>query len=141
MADNRVSLPLDALGVNLPYSIEAEQAVLGAMLVDSSVQDDVFAVLRPEQFYSQQNADIYREMLLLQTTGKPIDYVTVLESVTSSGVFNSDVDLILTRLAVSRNLDRSAYGSELDRVRDNVYKHTAELFRITICDIVGSRIK
>ena len=36
MADNRVSLPLDALGVTLPYSTEAEQAVLGAILVDSS---------------------------------------------------------------------------------------------------------
>lgn len=104
MADNRVTLPLDALGVNLPYSIEAEQAVLGAILVDSSVQDDVFGILRPEQFYSQQNADIYREMLLLQTTGKPIDYVTVLESVISAGVFSSDEDARLYLYSVTQTV-------------------------------------
>ena len=104
MADNRVSLPLDALGVTLPYSTEAEQAVLGAMLVDSSVQDDVFGILRPEQFYSQQNADIYREMLVLQTSGKPIDYVTVLESVLSAGIFNSDDDAKLYLYSVTQTV-------------------------------------
>ncbi len=104
MADNRVSLPLDALGVTLPYSTEAEQAVLGAILVDSSVQDDVFGILRPEQFYSQQNADIYREMLVLQTSGKPIDYVTVLESVLSAGIFNSDDDAKLYLYSVTQTV-------------------------------------
>ena len=102
MADNRVSLPLD--GVTLPYSTEAEQAVLGAILVDSSVQDDVFGILRPEQFYSQQNADIYREMLVLQTSGKPIDYVTVLESVLSAGIFNSDDDAKLYLYSVTQTV-------------------------------------
>ena len=53
MSESRVSLPLDALGINLPYNTEAEQAVIGAMLVDSSVQDDVFGILRPEYFYSK----------------------------------------------------------------------------------------
>ena len=104
MADNRVSLPLDALGVTLPYSTEAEQAVLGAILVDSSVQDDVFGILRPEQFYSQQNADIYREMLVLQNSGKPIDYVTVLESVLSAGIFNSDDDAKLYLYSVTQTV-------------------------------------
>ena len=121
MADNRVSLPLDALGVNLPYSIEAEQAVLGAILVDSSVQDDVFAVLRPEQFYSQQNADIYREMLLLQTTGKPIDYVTVLESVTSSGVFNSDEDARLYLYSVTQTVPSVSNVSAYARIVSDKY--------------------
>ncbi|MBR4797898.1 MAG: hypothetical protein IK049_01430, partial [Oscillospiraceae bacterium] len=69
MSESRVSLPLDALGINLPYNTEAEQAVIGAMLVDSSVQDDVFGILRPEYFYSKQNADIFREMMILQTSG------------------------------------------------------------------------
>ena len=121
MADNRVSLPLDALGVTLPYSTEAEQAVLGAILVDSSVQDDVFGILRPEQFYSQQNADIYREMLVLQTSGKPIDYVTVLESVLSAGIFNSDDDAKLYLYSVTQTVPSVSNGTAYAKIVADKY--------------------
>jgi len=104
MAETRVSLPLDALGVNLPYSTDAEQAVIGAMLVDSSVQDDVFAVLKPEYFYAKQNAEIFREMIILSTTGKPIDFVTVLESVVTAGVFPSSDDAKLYLYSVTETV-------------------------------------
>ena len=92
MADNKLALTLDALGVNLPYSTEAEQAVLGAVLVDDSVLDDVCAVIKPDYFYNKQNAAIFREMMLLQSVGKPIDFVTVLDAVVSAGVFASAED-------------------------------------------------
>ena len=87
MADAKLSLMLDAAGIELPYSLEAEQAVLGAILVDSSILDDISAILRPEQFYQKQNGDIFREMLLLQSAGKPVDYVTVLDATINAGVF------------------------------------------------------
>jgi replicative DNA helicase len=104
MSESRVSLPLDALGINLPYNTEAEQAVIGAMLVDSSVQDDVFGILRPEYFYSKQNADIFREMMILQTSGKPIDFVTVSESVVSAGIFSSPDDAKLYLYSVTETV-------------------------------------
>ena len=104
MSESRVSLPLDALGINLPYNTEAEQAVIGAMLVDSSVQDDVFGILRPEYFYSKQNADIFREMMILQTSGKPIDFVTVSESVVSAGIFGSADDAKLYLYSVTETV-------------------------------------
>ncbi len=76
----------------LPYSTDAEQAVLGAILVDASILDDVAAILRADMFYNQQNADIFREMLMLQSSGKPVDLVTVLDATVSSGVFQNAED-------------------------------------------------
>ena len=80
------------IDVNMPYSIETEQAVLGSLLVDSSFFDDVSAILNPNYFYNHQNEEIFREMQLLQTSGKPIDFITVLDAVVSSGVFSNKED-------------------------------------------------
>lgn len=80
------------IDVNMPYSIETEQAVLGSLLVDSSSFDDVSAILNPNYFYNHQNEEIFREMQLLQTSGKPIDFITVLDAVVSSGVFSNKED-------------------------------------------------
>lgn len=76
----------------LPYSTDAEQAVLGSILVDASILDEVAAILRADMFYNQQNADIFREMLMLQSSGKPVDLVTVLDATVSSGVFQNAED-------------------------------------------------
>ena len=77
---------------NLPYSTEAEQAVLGSLLVDSSSIDDVSAILQPNYFYNNQNAGIFREMLLLNSAGKPIDFVTVLDAVNNAEIFSFPED-------------------------------------------------
>ena len=92
MADSKLALSLDAMGVSLPYSTEAEQAVLGAVLVQADVLDDVCAVIKPDYFYNKQNAGIFREMMLLQSVGRPIDFVTVLDAVVSAGIFASAED-------------------------------------------------
>lgn len=91
MADKH-TLSLEAMGVSLPYSIEAEQAVLGAILVDARVLDEISGKLMPEYFYQRQNAQIYKEILLLSNAGKPVDFVTVLSAVVDAGVFESDED-------------------------------------------------
>ena len=80
------------IDVNMPYSTETQQAVLGSLLVDSSSFDDVSAILSPNYFYNHQNEEIFREMQLLQTSGKPIDFITVLDAVVSAGVFSNKED-------------------------------------------------
>ena len=82
----------DTIDVNMPYSTEAEQAVIGSLLVDSSKFDDVAALLNPNYFYNQQNEQIFREMQVLQSAGKPIDFVTVLDAVVTAGVFSNKED-------------------------------------------------
>ncbi len=92
MANDKYGISLEAMGINLPYSIEAEQAVIGAVLVDSRVLDEIGGKLLPEYFYSKQNAAIFGEMLLMSSTAKPIDFVTVLDATNAAGVFPSEED-------------------------------------------------
>jgi replicative DNA helicase len=60
-----------------PSNPEAEQSVLGALLVRPELLDDVSDLLRPEDFYREAHANIYRVMLNLYDQRKPVDLVTV----------------------------------------------------------------
>ena len=42
-----------------PHSVEAEQSVLGSILLDSRCLTDVIGIVRPEDFYVKQNREIY----------------------------------------------------------------------------------
>lgn len=90
MAANDVKLSLESLGVNLPYSMEAEQAVLGAALLDAEIVPRLVEQLRPEMFYARQNGEIFTELVTLFTAGKPVDFVTVLRGVQDAGVFDTE---------------------------------------------------
>lgn len=49
----------ELLSRQVPHSLEAEQSVLGSMLIDSRCVSDVIGMVRPEEFYLQQNRDIF----------------------------------------------------------------------------------
>ena len=61
-----------------PQNIEAEQSVLGAMLIDSKAAVLVLEMLKPEDFYREAHKVIYRAMLTLQAKNEPIDMVTLI---------------------------------------------------------------
>ncbi|QAT49381.1 replicative DNA helicase [Caproiciproducens sp. NJN-50] len=78
-------------GLNLPFSPEAEQSVLGAVLLDSSCLDRVAEILpRPEYFYQTNNSLIYSSMLELFTQGRPVDFVTLLEKLRQTEGFEEN---------------------------------------------------
>lgn len=58
-------------------NLEAEQAVLGAILVRPEVLDEVVDLLAPEDFYGEAHGHIYRVMLGLYNADEPVDLVTV----------------------------------------------------------------
>ena len=58
-----LNLSLESLGVNLPYSMEAEQAVLGAAILDADIIPKMVETLRPEMFYARQNGEIFSEIV------------------------------------------------------------------------------
>src|SRR3990167_8217110 len=60
-----------------PQSLEAESALLGAILVNKEVMDKITDVLIAEDFYSQTNQTIYRAILRLYEKRSPIDLVTL----------------------------------------------------------------
>ncbi len=63
-----------------PQSIEAEQSVLGAILIDRDAVIEVAEFLRPADFYRQANGRIYAAVLDLFERREPIDIVTVAEA-------------------------------------------------------------
>lgn len=67
-------------GMQMPFSEEAEQSVLGAVLLDPQCLSTVAELLpRAEYFYGVNNQLIYGAMLEMYTLGQPVDFVTVLE--------------------------------------------------------------
>ena len=47
----------------LPNSLEAEQALLGCILLDNDAQMEIFAKLYPDDFYTESHKNIYDSML------------------------------------------------------------------------------
>ena len=68
-----------------PQSLEAEQAVLGSILIDSRCITDVIGIVRPEDFYLQQNREIYETIYTMFNFSQTIDPVTVLDKMRELG--------------------------------------------------------
>jgi replicative DNA helicase len=68
-----------------PHSIEAEQAVIGGLLLDAAAWDNVADVTRPEDFYRPDHQAIFEAIGTLATGGKPCDVVTVSEQLERNG--------------------------------------------------------
>lgn len=76
----------ELLSRQLPHSLEAEQSVIGAMLIDSRCVAEVIGILRPDDFFLQQNKDIYESIYTMFNFSETIDPVTVLEKMKERGV-------------------------------------------------------
>ncbi len=63
-----------------PHDIEAEQAVLGAILIDRDAITTVSQQILPENFYDERHQEIYDSMLALYEERKPIDLLTLTDT-------------------------------------------------------------
>lgn len=71
-----------------PHSLEAEQAVLGSMLIDAECIKDVMEKLRPDDFYLRQNREIFETILSMFLYSRPIDGVTVAGEMEKNGTYD-----------------------------------------------------
>ncbi len=71
-----------------PNDSEAEQAVLGSMLVDKDAVLTVIEILKPEDFYRNEHAEIYAAILDLYEASKPIDILTLKEQLRVRGKYD-----------------------------------------------------
>ena len=78
----------DLLARQAPHSLEAEQAVLGSMLIDGRCINEVVGLVRPDDFYLQTNREIYETIYEMFSYSQPIDPVTVLDKMRERGVFD-----------------------------------------------------
>ena len=76
------------LGKVPPHDIEAEQAVLGSMLVDKDAVIATIEVLKEEDFYREYNKAIYSAIINLYNRSEPVDIITLKAELTSIGMFD-----------------------------------------------------
>ncbi len=79
---------LNTEGVNLPYSVEAEQSVLGSIIIDPKSIELVAAEIKPEYFYIPQHREIYKTLSNMFEFSRSIDFVTLLEKLKDNNVYD-----------------------------------------------------
>jgi replicative DNA helicase len=68
-----------------PQNVEAEEAVLGALLIDPDAIIRIAAILRPEDFYREKHGWIYDAIHLLHERREPVDFLTVCDELERQG--------------------------------------------------------
>ena len=92
----------ELLARQVPQSLEAEQSVLGSILIDSQCITEVIGILRPEDFYNQQNREIYEAIYTMFNFSQTIDPVTVLDKMREMGIYHDNSrDYILQLMQIT----------------------------------------
>ena len=76
---------------NLPYNLEAEQSVLGSVLIEPELLSEIMNKIKsPAVFYTAQHQELFALMLKMFSESKPIDLVTFLDEAKNADIFDSD---------------------------------------------------
>ena len=78
--------------INMPYSLEAEQTILGAILIDSDSLGVVLESIKPECFYVQQHRALFSIMANMAASGSHVDVITVLDKAVASHIFETPTE-------------------------------------------------
>lgn len=79
----------DLSGINLPVNVDAEQSVLGAVILSGEAMADIATTLQPEHFHITLHKEIYAALLQMFLAGAKIDIVTVLDKTMQQGIFET----------------------------------------------------
>ncbi len=81
-------MPNDIVARKLPFSLEAEQSVLGSVLIDPEKFADISSIIEYDDFYLTEHQEIYTAMQKLFLQNKEIDPVILMDALVSQGVYN-----------------------------------------------------
>lgn len=76
-------------GVIMPYNLEAEQSVLGSILIDQECMELVVSEINADAFYLPQHREIFSAMMLMYTNSKAIDPVIIADALTKKGHYDT----------------------------------------------------
>lgn len=82
----------DLAGLSMPSDPEAEQSVIGSMLIDSELVGEVVQKMRAEHFYVEANRGVYDAIFNLYTHGVKVDIITVKDECLTQHVFKSNAE-------------------------------------------------
>ena len=72
----------------MPFSLEAEQSLLGSILINPNCLDDIAPLLSNADFYMPEHSEIYSAMQSMYLKSKNIDVVTLIEELVQSGTYD-----------------------------------------------------
>jgi len=141
-----------------PHSVEAEEAVLGSILINPDALFDVASFMQAEDFFIVRNAWVWEAILRLQERSEQIDYITVIEELrqqdrldeiggpayitylinhTPSSIYTETYGRIVERAAIRRrmlnaasSIARLAHEEDAD-INDVIDQSEAALFAVT----------
>ena len=114
---------------NLPCALEAEQSVLGSILIDPNCFADLTEIIRAEDFYLDEHGEIFYAMQDLFAKSREIDLVTLIDTLVSRGVYNEIIAetvpsasnvLDYAKIVREKSLLRSLIGVS-DEIRDMAF--------------------
>ena len=118
----------DLLLRQMPHSVEAEQAVLGSLLIDERCAPVVVERLRPDDFYLKQNREIYETIYSMFSLSETIDPVTVLEKMRQTGVFDENTSRAYILQLMEITPTAANVEEYIEIVRDkSLLRHIAEM--------------
>lgn len=112
-----------------PQAIDLEEAVLGALMLEKEALNDVIDILSPQSFYKEEHQKIFSAIIELFQLGKPIDLLTVTETLKSRG----ELDFVGGPFYISQLTNRVASSAHAEyHARIISQKHILrELIRIS----------
>lgn len=72
----------------MPFSLEAEQSLLGSILIDPACMDEIAVITSADDFYMPEHSEIFRAMQSMYLKSKNIDVVTLIEELVRSGTYD-----------------------------------------------------
>ena len=128
---------MEAVGKVPPHDIQAEQAVLGSMLLDKDAVIDAIEVLREESFYREDNRMIFSAILSLYAKSEPIDVITVKSELSGNGNFDKVGGLeylssLPDKVPTTANVDRYIKIVEEKALTRNLIQTANELISLRI---------
>lgn len=88
----------ELLTKQMPHSVEAEQSVLGSMLIDSRCIAEVVGSLKPDDFYVTVNRNIFETIYSMFNYSQTVDPVTVIEQMKVNGVYTDTTSEYILKL-------------------------------------------
>ncbi len=124
----------EAISKSQPNDILAEQAVLGSMLVDKDAIIASIEVLKPDDFYREDNKEIYAAMLELYGIGKSIDMITLKDQLSLRGTLEkvggiSYIATLVDNVPAVSNIENYVKIVEEKSVIRNLIKTANEIIR------------
>ena len=119
-----------------PNDTLAEQAVLGSMLVSKDAVQVAVEVLKPDDFYREDNKEIYAAMMDIYSVGREIDMITVTEQLKLRGTLErvggtQNLATLIDNVPTTSNIERYVEIVEQKATSRNLIKVTSDIMKVS----------